>query len=85
MSLQEVIDERIYFLKEQINYKNKSEVNSSFNFIDAFRCVDPIENLNSSHTKGGTTKNSKGVLESDRLFTELLAVEWLKRQVARYS
>lgn len=50
MSLQEVIDERKFFwLKEQINYKNKSEVNSTFKFhIDVFRSVDDIEELNSS-------------------------------------
>ena len=41
MSLQEVIDERVSFLKEQINPKNKPEVNNTFQLqVDAIRAVD---------------------------------------------
>ncbi len=30
-------------------------------------------------------KNSKDVNETDRLFAEVDALEWLQRQIARYS
>jgi hypothetical protein len=40
-TLQQIIDERISFLKEQINPENKPEVNSTFQLqIDAIRSVD---------------------------------------------
>jgi hypothetical protein len=41
VTLQQMIDERISFLKEQINPENKTEVNSTFQLqIDAIRSVD---------------------------------------------
>ena len=41
MTLQQIIDERISFLKEQINPNNKAQVNSTFQIqIDAIRSVD---------------------------------------------
>jgi hypothetical protein len=41
MTLQQIIDERISFLKEQINHENKPEVNKTFQIqIDAIRSVD---------------------------------------------
>jgi hypothetical protein len=49
-TLQQVINERISFLKEQINHGNKPEVNSTFQLqIDAIRSVDEddIENIES--------------------------------------
>jgi hypothetical protein len=44
ITLQKIIDERIYFLKEQINHgENKPEVNKTFQVqIDAIRSVDDI-------------------------------------------
>ncbi|HZB00468.1 MAG TPA: hypothetical protein VE308_05550 [Nitrososphaera sp.] len=47
LSLQQVIDERIFFLKEQINHtKNKPEVINTFQLqIDAIRSVDDIEKV----------------------------------------
>ena len=45
-TLQQVIDERISFLKEQINPNNKAEVNSTFQLqIDAIRSVNDIEKV----------------------------------------
>ena len=87
MSLQQIIDERISFLKEQINPNNKPEVNNTFQLqIDAIRSVDNIEKVESIIMQKKTLlKNSKDVHESDRLFAELDSLEWLQRQIARYS
>ena len=88
-TLQQVINERISFLKEQINHGNKPEVNSTFQLqIDAIRSVDEddIENVESIILqKKALLKNTKDVHESDRLFTELDGLEWLQRQIAVYS
>jgi hypothetical protein len=86
-TLQQIIDERISFLKEQINQDNKPEVNSTFQLqIDAIRSVDDIEKIDTIiKEKKALLKNSKDVHESDRLFAELDGLEWLQRQIARYS
>jgi hypothetical protein len=84
-TLQQIIDERISFLKEQINEENKPEVNKTFQLhIDAIRsAADDIEKVESIISQKKTLlKNSKDVHESDRLFTELDALEWFQRQIA---
>jgi hypothetical protein len=89
VTLQQMIDERISFLKEQINPENKPEVNSTFQLqIDAIRSVDDhdIEKVEFIiMEKKALLKNSKDVHESDRLFVELDGLEWLQRQIARYT
>jgi hypothetical protein len=88
MTLQQIIDERISFLKEQINHDNKPEVNKTFQLqIDAIRSVnDDIEKVESIILqKKALLKNSKDVHEFDRLFAELDGLEWLQRQIARYA
>ncbi|MDQ3910021.1 MAG: hypothetical protein M3232_06425, partial [Thermoproteota archaeon] len=82
-TLQQIIDERISFLKEQINHENKPEVNKAFQLqIDAIRSVDDIEKVEAIISQKKTLlKNSKDMLESDRLFTELDALEWFQRQI----
>jgi hypothetical protein len=88
VTLQQIIDERISFLKEQINQDNKPEVNRTFQLqIDAIRSVDDdIEKVEFIiQEKKALLKNSKDVHESDRLFAELDGLEWLQRQRARYS
>ncbi len=83
-----IIDERISFLKEQINQENKSEVNKTFQVqIYAIRSIDDdIEKVESIlNEKKALLKKSKDVYESDRLFAELDALEWLQRQIAVYS
>lgn len=87
ITLQQVIDERISFLKEQINVANKPQVNSTFQIqIDAIRSVDDIEKVESIiMQKKSLLKNSKDVHESERLYAELDGLEWLQRQIARYS
>ena len=83
-TLQQIIDERISFLKEQINPGNKPEVNKTFQLqIDAIRSVKDIEKVESIILQKKTLlKNCKDVHESDRLFAELDGLEWLQRQIA---
>jgi phosphoserine aminotransferase len=87
VTLQQIIDERISFLKEQINQDNKSEVNRTFQLqIDAIRSVDDMEKVEFIiEEKKALLKNSKDVHQSDRLFAELDGLEWLQRQITRYS
>jgi hypothetical protein len=90
LSLQQIIDERISFLKEQINPQNRPEVNKTLQIqIDAIRSVEvdyDIEEVESIILeKKALLKNSKDVHESKRLFAELDGLEWLQRQIARYS
>jgi hypothetical protein len=89
VTLQQIIDERVSFLKEQINPGNKPEVNKTFQIqIDVIRSIDDddmekVESIISQ--KKAQLKNSKDVHESDRLFAELDALEWLQRQIAVYT
>ena len=88
VTLQQVLDERISFLKEQINPTNKPQVNSTFQIqIDAIRYaaqdLEKVEPL--IMQKKELLKNSIDVHESERLFAELDGLEWLQRQIARYS
>jgi hypothetical protein len=86
ITLQQIIDERISFLKEQINQDNKPQVNRTFQLqIDAIRSVDDMENIDFIIIEKKALKNSKDVHESDRLFAELDGLEWLQRQIERYS
>lgn len=88
VTLQQIIDERISFLKEQINPENKSQLNKTFQLqIDAIRsAADDLEKVESIILQKKTLlKNSKDVHESDRLFAELDGLEWLQRQIARYT
>jgi hypothetical protein len=87
VTLKQIIDERISFLKEQINPTNKPQVNSTFQIqIDAIRSVDDIEKVESIiMQKKSLLKNSKDIHESERLFDELDGLEWLQRQIERYS
>ena len=76
-TLQQIIDERISFLKEQINANNQPEVNSTFQLqIDAIRSVDDMEKIGAIIIqKKSLLKNSKDVHESDTLFAELDSLE----------
>jgi hypothetical protein len=89
VTLQQIINERISFLKEQINPNNKPEINSTFQVqIETIRSVDDHDIEKVEHLikeKKALLKNSKDVHESDRLFAELDGLEWLQRQIERYS
>ena len=88
-TLQQIIDERISFLKEQINPANKPEVNKTFQIqIDAIRsaAANNIEKVDSLILlRSEQLKNSKDVYESDRIFAELDGLEWLQRQITVYA
>jgi hypothetical protein len=79
--------ERISFLKEQINPEKKPQVNWTFQIqIDAIMSVDDTEKIEAIITqKKALSKNSKDVYESEKIFSELDDLEWLQRQIARYS
>jgi hypothetical protein len=87
-TLQQIIDKRISFLKEQISHGNEPEVNKTFQLeIDAIRFAtadDDIEKIAAiiEQKKVLLKKNSKDVRESDRLFAELDGLEWLLRQIS---
>jgi hypothetical protein len=88
VTLQQVIDERISFLKEQINPNNKPQVNSTFQIqIDAIRhAANDLERVEAIiKQKKAQLKNCKDVHESERLFAELDGLEWLQLQIARYA
>lgn len=87
-TLQQVIDERISFLKEQINLQNKPEENRTFQLqIDAIRSAATSEDIEEVEAiiaeKKALLKNSNDVHEFDRLSAELEGLEWLQRQIAR--
>ena len=88
MTLQQIINERISFLKEQINHENKPGVNLTFQLqIDAIRSVDDYDIEKVEYIikeKKTLPKNSKDVHDSDRLFAEL-GLEWLQRKIERYT
>ena len=85
MTLQQIIDERISFLKEQINNANKPEKNKTFQLqIDAIRSVDDddIEKVESIILqKKALLKNSKDVHEADRLYAELDGLEYRTKEL----
>jgi hypothetical protein len=89
-TLQQIVDERISFLKEQISPCNKPEENKTFQLqIDAIRsataaAVDDIEEVESIIAeKKALLKNTNDVYEFDRLSAELEGLEWLQRQIIR--
>ena len=90
-TLQQIIDERISFLKELINYdENNPEVNSTFQLqIDAIRSVDDDYDIELIEPiilqKKALLKNSKEMLESDRLLAELDGLDWVQQQIAVHS
>jgi hypothetical protein len=89
-TLQQIIDERISFLKEQINPSNKPEENRTFQLqIEAIRsaataATDDIEEVEVIIAeKKALLKRSEDVYEFDRLSAELEGLEWLQRQIER--
>ena len=88
VTLRQIIDERISFLREQINPNNKPELNSTYQIqIDTIRSaaqdLEYVEVL--IKQKKELLKNSKDIKETDRLLAELEALEWLQQQVAVFS
>ena len=90
-TLQQVVDERISFLKEQINPRNKPEVNKTFQLqMDAIRYATAVADADDIEVveamiaeKKALLKKSEDVYEFDRLSAELEGLEWLQRQISR--
>jgi hypothetical protein len=91
-TLQQVVDERVSFLKEQINPRNKPKENKTFQLqMDTIRSAasavadaDDIEVVEAMIAeKKALLKNSSDVYEFDRLSAELEGLEWLQRQITR--
>jgi len=91
-TLQQIIDERISFLKEQINPQNRPEENRTFQLqIDAIRSATTAASVNDDideveaiiAEKKALLKKSEDVYEFDRLSAELEGLEWLQRQISR--
>ena len=70
-----------------INQDNKPQINRTFQIqIDAIKSVADLEKIELIISeKKALSKNWKDVHESDRLFAELDGLEWLQRQIERYS
>jgi hypothetical protein len=87
-TLQQIIDQRISFLKEQINPCNKPEENKTFQLqIDAIMSaanagdIEEVEAI--IEEKKALLKNTNDFYEFDRLSAELEGLEWLQRQISR--
>ena len=88
ISLQQIIDEKISFLKEQIIPNNKPELNSTYHIqIDAIRsAAQDLENVETLiKQKKELLKNSKDMQETDSLLAEIEALEWLQAQIVVFT
>jgi hypothetical protein len=88
VTLQQIIDERISFLREQINPNNRPEINSTYQIqINAIRsAANDLENVEALvNQKKELLKNSKDIKETDRLLAELEALEWLQAQIVVFT
>jgi len=85
MDLEETVDERVSFLKEQIDPNNRSIENLTFQLqIEVLRNADRERLALQILQKKKQLENCCSIRESDALFTELEALEWLQRQVVKY-
>ena len=89
ITLSQLIEEKIFTPEELMNTKNKLQVNSTYQIqINSIRSIDDynIEKVESIiNQKKQLLKSSKDIQETDRLFAELDGLEWLQRQIERYS
>jgi hypothetical protein len=88
VTLQQIIDERISFLREQINPDNKPEINGTFQIqIDAIRhAANDLEQVEAIiNQKKALLKKSTDVHQSEKLFCELDGLEWLQLQITKYT
>ena len=71
-------------MKEQIDPSNRAIVNETFQLQIDILCNADRDKLGLYILQKKTQlENCKNIRESDRLFTELEALEWLQRQVTR--
>ena len=85
MSLEDTVNERVSFLKEQIDPANREIENITYQLqIDVLRNADRERLGLLILQKKKQLENAQTLRESDTLFTELEALEWLQRQVAKH-
>jgi hypothetical protein len=85
MSLEQDINERVSFLKEQINPQNKPLVNRAFEIQIATIGNADIEKVAFRILqKKKQLENARDMESIETLYTELEALEWLQRQVVRH-
>ena len=82
-TIDDIILQRIGFLREQISPSNKPSINKMFQLqIDMLKSTD-LQKLEAILVwKRKEMKHCIDSHESERLFTELDALEWLQRQVS---
>jgi len=85
MSLEQDINERVSFLKEQINPQNKPLVNRAFEVQIATIRNEDIEKVAIRILqKQKQIERARDMETIETLYTELEALEWLQRQVVRH-
>ena len=85
MSLEQDINERVSFLKEQINPQNKPIVNRAFEIqIATIRNADTEKVAFRILQKQKQIERARDMETIETLYTELEALEWLQRQVVRH-
>ena len=86
MSLEQAINERVSFLKEQINPQNKPLVNRAFEIqIATIRNADNIEKVAIRILqKQKQIEKARDMETIETLYTELEALEWLQRRVIQH-
>jgi ribosomal protein L20A (L18A) len=83
--LDRVINERVSFLKEQINPNNKPLVNRAFEIqIETIRNADHEKVALLILQKKKQLEAAKEMAAIEELYTELEALEWLQRQVVKH-
>jgi hypothetical protein len=85
-AIDDAIMQRIAFLHKQLAPENKPEVNDTFQHqIDILQSID-LEILDKSILmRKEHLKKSKDTRETDRLFCELEALEWVEREIKRHE
>jgi hypothetical protein len=84
MNLEDTVSERVSFLREQINPDNREIENLTFQLqIEVLRNADRERVALLILQKKKQLENARSIRESDALFTELEALEWLQRQVVK--
>jgi hypothetical protein len=84
MGLEQTVSQRISFLMNQIDSGNPPTVNDIFQLqIDVLRNVDRERVGMLILQKRQELEHCNTIYESDRVFTELEALEWLQRQTGR--
>jgi hypothetical protein len=85
MTLEQAINDRISFLKEQINPQNKPLVNQAFEVqIETIRQADCEKVALLILQKKKQLENIRDLASIERLYSELDALEWLQRQVMKH-